>query len=653
MTDLRILVIEDKATDIRWLKELLAGDLLAGRIDLTWANRLKSGLKCLAEDPFDATLLDLELPDSHGLDTIQRLHSSCSYIPVIVLTSESDEELALQAVQAGAQDYLAKGQVSANILIRIVHHAIEHKRFELDMERQARELQALYDTSLEINALVNLPALLAVLVERAARLLNVPMGGLYMLQPDGQTLRLEYAYNLDHDYRGVTLEAGEELSGRAELTGQTIAVEDYQQWEDRTAVYEGSSFRRGLAVPLKSDGKMIGVINLSDDQRTGSWTEEELHLANLFADQAAIAVQNARLLEAERQKIAELTRSNAVIATLCQVASRLGETLDPDQILETIGAELKRLCVTVQFALFDPDSKALVVRYISIEPHVLNQAETILGMKIIGFHIPEPVWAAQDQSFVRKSLFVPDSLSVAAAALPAASPTVVEVTLTRLGLTHQTPLISLPLIIKDHPLGLMTIWGSDLRQSDVASFTVFSNQVSVTLENARLYNHIERLATTDELTQLYNRRGFFLLGEQQLRVAQRTASELLLIFIDVDQLKKINDQHGHKEGDRALVETAEVLRATFRSADILARISGDEFVVLAYPSVGMGAGRLLARLQHEIDLINTRKERLFNLSVSAGFAIWSTGLPASLDELLARADSQMYVEKRRKTGPLA
>ncbi len=255
-------------------------------------------------------------------------------------------------MQAGAQDYLSKGQVNANVLIRTLHHAIERKRFELDLERQARELQALYETSLEINAQVSLPALLAALVERAARLLNVPMGALYMLQPDKQTLRLEYGYNLEHDYRGVTLQLGEGLSGRAAQTGQTIAIEDYQQWDGRATVYESSSFRRVLAVPLKSGGQVFGVINLSDDQHSGAWTEEELRLANLFADQAAIAVQNARLLEAERQKSAELARSNAVIAALSQVASRLGETLKPEQIIETIGSELHHLGMTVLFAMF-------------------------------------------------------------------------------------------------------------------------------------------------------------------------------------------------------------------------------------------------------------------------------------------------------------
>ncbi len=222
--------------------------------------------------------------------------------------------------------------------------------------------------------------------------------------------------------------------------------------------------------------------------------------------------------------------------------------------------------------------------------------------------------------------------------------------LTRLGLTRRTPLIFLA---ADHER--RAPWadgglGQRSAPSDVPAFTVFSNQVAVTLENARLYNHIERLATTDELTQLYNRRGFFLLGEQQMRMARRTASHLLLIFIDVDQLKYINDHYGHKEGDRALIETAEALRATFRSADIVARISGDEFAVLAAPTAGMGAGRLLERLQHEIDHDQCPAGVSLHPFGQRRFRGLDHGPIGSLDELLARADAQMYQEKRRKPG---
>ena len=528
-------------------------------------------------------------------------------------------------------------------------YAIERKRFELNLERQAREMEALYETSLEINTNMDLTSLLQALVERAARLMSLPMGGLYLLQPDGVSLRLEYVYNVNQEYRGVTLKMGEGLSGRAAQSGQPLAVSDYTQWEGRAEVYEGSDFRRALSVPLRVGGRIIGVINLSDNRKSGPWSQEEIHLASLFADQAAIAVHNARLLEIERQKGTDLARSNAVIAALIHVAGRLGETLDPSKILETLGDELKKLGVWVQLSLFKNNPPWLVVQYTSVDRTVLEQVENILGQKLIGFRIPQNVWPLEKQMSQQKSLFLVDPLALVTAVFPQIPPSIVEIAIAHLGVTHQTPVIYLPLVIKEQPLGMMAVWGSDLRQDDVSAYAVFANQVAVALENARLYSRIERLATLDELTGLYNRRGFFLLAEQHLQVARRISSDVLLVFIDVDQLKHINDTFGHKEGDQALVQTAEALRATFRAADILARISGDEFAVLAYSTKNQGAEMLMERLAHEIDHINARHKHPFTLSLSAGYTAWSPLNPISLDELLARADAQMYQVKRKKT----
>ncbi len=127
-------------------------------------------------------------------------------------------------------------------------------------------------------------------MERAARLLDLPLGGLYLLQPGGATLRLEYTYNVNPEYRGVTLNIGEGMAGRVAQSGQPLAVSEYSQWEGRVEIYEGSDFRRVLAVPLRADGRIIGVITLGDNKHSGAWSQDEIRLAGLFADQAAIVV---------------------------------------------------------------------------------------------------------------------------------------------------------------------------------------------------------------------------------------------------------------------------------------------------------------------------------------------------------------------------
>jgi diguanylate cyclase (GGDEF)-like protein len=155
------------------------------------------------------------------------------------------------------------------------------------------------------------------------------------------------------------------------------------------------------------------------------------------------------------------------------------------------------------------------------------------------------------------------------------------------------------------------------------------------------------LSLTDDLTGLYNRRRFFVLTEQYLKVALRTKKRLLLLFIDMDELKWINDHYGHNEGDQALVEFAKILQQSFRESDIIARIGGDEFVVL-FVSTDEKSERLLTRLHENLKAYNDQRSRRYPLSISVGTAQFDPESPVSIDELLSEADASMYAQKRKK-----
>ncbi|MGB7575090.1 MAG: diguanylate cyclase [Thermodesulfobacteriota bacterium] len=154
------------------------------------------------------------------------------------------------------------------------------------------------------------------------------------------------------------------------------------------------------------------------------------------------------------------------------------------------------------------------------------------------------------------------------------------------------------------------------------------------------------LSLTDELTGLYNRRRFFILTEQCLKVAVRTKKRPLLLFIDMDNLKWINDHYGHKEGDQALTGLADILKKTFRESDIIARIGGDEFVVLL-ESTDENSETLLTRLHENVRDYNVKRPQ-HTLSISLGTAQFDPEYPISIDELLSKADALMYAQKRRR-----
>lgn len=155
-------------------------------------------------------------------------------------------------------------------------------------------------------------------------------------------------------------------------------------------------------------------------------------------------------------------------------------------------------------------------------------------------------------------------------------------------------------------------------------------------------------SVTDELTGLYNRRGFCTLAEQQLRVARRNGSDLLLLYIDMNRFKQINDQFGHAEGDRALGAAGNVLRATFRECDVVARMGGDEFTVLVVESSPAAEAAVLARLEERLASQNLSSGRPYELSMSVGIARFEGNRAASLDELLSAADESLYTSKRRR-----
>jgi diguanylate cyclase (GGDEF)-like protein len=155
------------------------------------------------------------------------------------------------------------------------------------------------------------------------------------------------------------------------------------------------------------------------------------------------------------------------------------------------------------------------------------------------------------------------------------------------------------------------------------------------------------LSLTDELTDLYNRRRFFVLTEQHLKVAIRTKRRLLLLYIDMDDLKWINDHGGHNEGDKALIALASILKKTFRESDIIARIGGDEFVVLL-ESPDEKDEMLITRLYENISDYNAKVFQDYKLSVSVGAAQFDPEYPISIDELLSKADALMYAQKRKR-----
>lgn len=174
--------------------------------------------------------------------------------------------------------------------------------------------------------------------------------------------------------------------------------------------------------------------------------------------------------------------------------------------------------------------------------------------------------------------------------------------------------------------------------------------VSQAVKQSLLERELRSLALTDDLTSLYNRRAFYALATQELKVMRRRGRDLLLIFADVDHLKEINDTFGHREGDLALVRTARALDRTFRDSDIVARLSGDEFAILALEASSGDQAAILRRLRDQLRLVSAEENR-YKLSLSVGMVRFDPKHATALGDLLSEADRAMYAEKKNHLKP--
>ena len=168
-------------------------------------------------------------------------------------------------------------------------------------------------------------------------------------------------------------------------------------------------------------------------------------------------------------------------------------------------------------------------------------------------------------------------------------------------------------------------------------------------ERHRLMASLQSLAITDTLTGLYNRHGFVTIAEEQLKLAQRNRNSMALAFIDLDGMKRINDELGHDFGDQALIATARILKSTFRASDLIARLGGDEFIVLALGVQADATGRIHKRLMHNLADHN-KSQSVMTVAFSVGFASYKSSRRdrKTIEQLMTEADRAMYAEKQTR-----
>jgi len=168
-------------------------------------------------------------------------------------------------------------------------------------------------------------------------------------------------------------------------------------------------------------------------------------------------------------------------------------------------------------------------------------------------------------------------------------------------------------------------------------------------DRKKLEEQLRTASITDELTGLLNRRGFLIFAQKHFEVAKRNKRPFSILYLDLNEMKKINDEFGHKEGDQALIDISNILKKSFRASDIIARIGGDEFTVLISEPPRSELERTVAQhIQDNLRVHNEQTEKGYKLSGSMGMVHYDPEHPSSVEELLARADELMYEHKQHR-----
>ena len=233
------------------------------------------------------------------------------------------------------------------------------------------------------------------------------------------------------------------------------------------------------------------------------------------------------------------------------------------------------------------------------------------------------------------------------------------------GMTRINLLIE-PVFFREYNFGIVVFPG-DIRNSLV--FETLGRQIGSSLMGGLLYREqqkaekellntlkeleasnckLEQLSTIDELTGLYNRRGFYTYAEHQRVLSKRMGKGFLLFYADMDNLKMINDRYGHNDGDRAIRAVADILKITFRRSDIISRVGGDEFVIISADTLENGAGSIIDKITVAVKNFNSRRVLPYDVGLTMGFAAYDPARDDQIDQMMIMADEALYENKKRK-----
>lgn len=489
-------------------------------------------------------------------------------------------------------------------------------------------LSALYEATRTIGLSDDLDGLIDSVLERAQELIGFEHCALMLRDPETGGLavaRVRGYGSRRKDILALRLGPGEGISGRCASERRAIRVGDVRS--DPRYVAGLDSARSNLAVPLVLGKEVVGVINVESD-RNDAFTSTHEELLTVLGAQAALAISAARDRDRLRERIRQLDALYR-ISRVSNQRSDLDETLRA--ILE-IACELSPdIDCHMAFLLIDPDTGDLRVRAARGYGPGLEDLRIPLGQGVTG------------RCAATGHALIIDDVSDETAYIA--------------GVPGGRSEIAVPLVVDGEVTGVLDAESRAAHAFGPESertLTVIAQQAAAVIQTVQLHEEARRLAVTDPLTGLHNRRFFLDRLVEHLRRAERYSERLALLLLDFDYLKEVNDFHGHQVGDRALCAVARLLESCLRETDEVARIGGDEFAAVLLQADGHLIQTVHERTRAAIEALELEDDagQVLQISLSAGVAFFPEDANGP-DLLLQRADEALYRAKRRGRNQIA
>lgn len=449
-------------------------------------------------------------------------------------------------------------------------------------------------------------ALLAQALDHILGLADFQEGSIFLVAEPGERLVLKASRPASAAPRRAAGEEGREaMARRALLSGKPVLwSRNPTASERRLSAAGGRGWTYAVAFPLESRNRAVGVLHLAS--RSKDKVSEEAHQwAYHMAGQLGTAIDNLLLYEEIREARDELA---VLYQTALKVTARIGAPDLPEAIVEGAARLAK--------------ARAAIL-YLSSDQHLVCAASQGAGPGLLGMTI-QPGRGAVGRAF---RLGRAQPISRRDSGLPNAG-------------------LALPLKSQEGSTGVLCVLAEDgnrgFSELEISLLSLYANHAAVAMENAQLYQDLRRLAVTDGLTGLFNRRHFWQALERELARAQRYSRPLSTILLDVDGFKRYNDAHGHLAGDDLLRDLGKLLGRLTRQTDVVARYAGDEFVLILSETDRARAMEVAEKIRNAV------AEHRFahgSITVSLGVAAYPEDAPGD-KSLVEMADAFLYAAKQ-------